>query len=108
MTKTEFEKTYSKGQMRIIQDLMQKKGIKEYSELGCSWNDLRNFRAKRIAVFEKLIEMEDKVKEEVTYNTGGAIRARYEGRDAETGERINIGDLIQYIDGIGWVRADNC
>lgn len=35
------------------------------------------------------------------------IQAKFAGRDAESGETINVGDLITYVEGLGWVRADN-
>ncbi|TMZ69987.1 hypothetical protein EMG21_28135 [Klebsiella pneumoniae] len=43
-----------------------------------------------------------------TKKHGNYIVAKYRGFDAETGERIEVGELIRYceVNG-GWVKADN-
>ena len=66
-----------------------------------------------IALAEEILKEEVKAvevkKEEKIFNLpSGVIQAKYDGYDAETGEIINKGDLIQHVGGLGWVRADNC
>lgn len=78
-----------------------------------SRNEQLSFNYKSINIVNLAIEI---LKEEVktvskskTIHTSSKIVKSNEKRlDAETGEWIDTGDDMEYVKGLGWVRADNC
>lgn len=55
---------------------------------------------------EKVKKEKNKVKKEKEELPAGVIRAKFSGWDADTGEKINIGDLIVKTYQ-GWSKVDN-
>lgn len=77
--------------------------------------EIESFKYKAENIVELAIEiLKEEIKEvkkEVIVKTksekNNRIYAQYETFDAETQERINIGDEIKYIKGLGWIKAEN-
>lgn len=73
--------------------------------------EIKEFHYKAENIITLAIEiLKEEVKEEVKVNDSvkkeSAIYAKYEGYDAE-GMRINVGDEIKHVKGLGWIKAEN-
>lgn len=60
-----------------------------------------------IEILKEEIKTSNVESNEIKSKTNGYVTAKFRGFDAESGEVIEIGDSIQYVEGLGWVKADN-
>lgn len=104
---SEIEKVleFDGGKTSYLQDMLNRYGVEKFK----TWEGNSKKTCNVYSIVQDFLKNKNKSTETAKVQLPkGVVVAKYDGKDAESGELFFAGDWIQNIPGLGWVRADNC